>query len=59
MQLQSQKELRELEAAQNAAQIAMSEVWESGQGVTAVANSAARGLWGLGKDKAKGLVVYR
>lgn len=59
VQLQSQKELRELEAAQNAAQIAMSEVWESGQGVTAVANSAARGLWGLGKDKAKGLVVYR
>jgi hypothetical protein len=59
VQLQSQKELRELEAAQNAAQIAMSEVWEAGQGVNAVANSAARGLWGLGKDNARGLGVFR
>jgi hypothetical protein len=57
VQLQSQKELRELEAAQNAAQIAMSEVWEQSQGMAAIANSASRGLWGLGKDKAKGLVV--
>jgi hypothetical protein len=57
VQLQSQKELRELEAAQNAAQVAMSEVWEQSQGMNAIANSAARGLWGLGRDKAKGLAV--
>jgi hypothetical protein len=57
VQLQSQKELRELEASQNAAQIAMSEVWEQSQGMNAIANSAARGIWGLGRDKAKGLAV--
>jgi hypothetical protein len=49
--------LRELEAAQNALQVAMDAVWEQSQGMTAIANSAARGLWGLGKDKPDGLRV--
>ena len=55
VELESQKELANLEASQRAAETAMLNAWENAQVMHAVANSAARGLYGIGNDVPIGL----
>ncbi len=55
VELESQKELAQLEASQRAAETAMLNAWEEAQGMHAMANSAARGLYGIGNDAPVGL----
>ena len=57
VELESQKELAQLEASQRAAETAMLNAWENAQVMHAVANSAARGLYGIGNDAPVGLAV--
>jgi hypothetical protein len=57
VELESRRELAQLEASQRAAETAMLNAWEGAQVMHAVANSAARGLYGLGNDAPVGLTV--
>jgi hypothetical protein len=57
VELESQKELANLEASQRGAEAAMLNAWEEAQGMHAMATSASRGLYGLGNDHARGLAV--
>jgi hypothetical protein len=57
VQVETAKELAQLEAGQRAAETAMLNAWEEVQGMNALANSAARGLYGIGNDAPKGLGV--
>ncbi len=57
VELESQKELANLEASQRGAEAAMLNAWEEAQGMHAMATSASRGLYGLGNDQARGLAV--
>ena len=59
VELESQGELAQLEASQRAAGTAMLNAWEEAQGMHAMANSAARGLYGIGNDAPVGLAVTR
>jgi hypothetical protein len=57
VELESRRELAQLEASQRAAETAMLNAWEGAQGMHALANSAARGLYGIGHDAPVGLNV--
>ena len=55
VELEAQRELAQLEASQRAAETAMLNAWEDAQVMQGVANSAARGLYGIGNDAPVGL----
>lgn len=55
VELEAQRELAQLEASQRAAETAMLNAWEDAQVMQGVANSAARGLYGIGNDAPIGL----
>jgi hypothetical protein len=57
VELESQRELAQLEASQRAAETAMLNAWENAQVIQGIANSAARGLYGIGNDVPVGLTV--
>ena len=57
VEIESQKELANLEASQRAAESAMLNAWEEAQGMNALANSAARGMYAIANDQPSGLAV--
>ena len=57
VEIESQKELAQLEAAQRAADAAMLNAWEEAQAMHAIAASASRGFYAIGNDAPKGLTV--
>ena len=59
VELESQKELANLEASQRAAESAMLNAWENAQVLHVVAGSTARGLYGIGNDVSIGLTKIR
>ena len=57
VELESRRELSDLEASQRSAEGAMLDAWEGAQGMKALAASASRGLFALGNDAPRGLGV--
>jgi hypothetical protein len=57
IEIESQRELAQLEAAQRAADAAMLNAWEEAQAMHAIASSASRGFYAIGNDAPKGLMV--
>ena len=55
VEIESQKELAQLEASQRAADAAMLNAWEEAQAMHAIASSAARGFYAIGNDAPTGL----
>ncbi len=57
VEIESQKELAQLEAANRAADAAMLNAWEEAQAMHAIAASASRGFYAIGNDAPRGLDV--
>ena len=57
VEIESQRELAQLEAAQRSADAAMLNAWEEAQAMHAIAASASRGFYAIGNDAPKGLAV--
>jgi hypothetical protein len=55
VELETRRELAQLEASQRAAETAMLNAWEDAQAMQGIANSAARGLYGIANDAPVGL----